>query len=39
MKIMNVIESEVSGKLVKILVNNAQPVEYNETLFIIDPEG
>lgn len=39
MKIMNVIESEVSGKLVKILANNAQPVEYNETLFIIDPEG
>ncbi|HDP67012.1 MAG TPA: acetyl-CoA carboxylase biotin carboxyl carrier protein [Candidatus Marinimicrobia bacterium] len=39
MKIMNVIESEVSGKLVKILVNDAQPVEYNETLFIINPEG
>ena len=39
MKIMNVIESEVSGKLVKILANNAQPVEYNQTLFIIDTAG
>lgn len=39
MKIMNVIESEVAGKLVKVLVNNAQPVEYNQTLFIIDPAG
>ena len=38
-KIMNVVESEVSGKLVKILVSNAQPVEYNQPLFIIDPDG
>ena len=37
MKIMNLIESEVSGKLVKILVNNAQPVEYNQTLFVVEP--
>ncbi len=36
MKIMNVIESEVSGTLKKILVENAQPVEYNQALFIID---
>jgi acetyl-CoA carboxylase biotin carboxyl carrier protein len=39
MKIMNVIESEVAGKLVKVLVDNAQPVEYNQPLFIIDPAG
>jgi len=39
MKIMNVIESEVTGKLVKILATNAQAVEYNQTLFIIDPAG
>ncbi|MDO9548852.1 MAG: acetyl-CoA carboxylase biotin carboxyl carrier protein [Candidatus Marinimicrobia bacterium] len=39
MKILNVIESEVSGKLVKILANNAQAVEYNQTLFLIDPAG
>jgi len=38
MKIMNVIEAEVPGKLVKILVDNAQPVEYNQTLFIIEKE-
>ncbi len=37
MKIMNVIESEVSGKIVKELVENAQPVEYNQTLFIVEP--
>ncbi len=39
MKIMNVIESEVTGKLIKMLVDNAQPVEYNQTLFVIDPAG
>ncbi|RKY55190.1 MAG: acetyl-CoA carboxylase biotin carboxyl carrier protein [Candidatus Neomarinimicrobiota bacterium] len=37
MKIMNVIESEVSGKIVKELVENAQPVEYNQTLFLVEP--
>jgi len=39
MKIMNEIESEMSGVVKKILVNNAQPVEYNQPLFIIDPNG
>ncbi len=39
MKLMNEIESEVSGKVVKILVENGQPVEYNQTLFLIDPKG
>ena len=36
MKLMNEIESEVSGKIVKILVENAQPVEYNQPLFHIE---
>jgi len=36
MKIMNEIESEVAGKVAKILVENGQPVEYNQTLFLID---
>jgi acetyl-CoA carboxylase biotin carboxyl carrier protein len=37
MKLMNEIESEVSGKIAKILVENAQPVEYNQVLFLIEP--
>ncbi len=37
MKLMNEIEAEVSGKLVKVLVDNAQPVEYNQPLFLVDP--
>lgn len=36
MKLMNEIESEVSGKIVKILVENAQAVEYNQPLFHIE---
>ena len=36
MKLMNEIESEISGKIVKILVENAQPVEYNQPLFLIE---
>ncbi|MEW6196274.1 MAG: acetyl-CoA carboxylase biotin carboxyl carrier protein [Bacteroidota bacterium] len=36
MKLMNEIESDVSGKVVKILVENASPVEYNQPLFIIE---
>lgn len=39
MKLMNEIESEVSGKIAKILVDNSQPVEYNQTLFLVDPNG
>lgn len=39
MKLMNEIESEVSGKVVKILVENGQPVEYNQALFLVDPKG
>ncbi len=37
MKLMNEIESEVSGKIAKIMVENAQPVEYNQVLFLIEP--
>lgn len=37
MKLMNEIESDVSGRIAKILVENAQPVEYNQVLFLIEP--
>jgi len=37
MKLMNEIESEVNGKVVAILAENGQPVEYGEPLFLIDP--
>ncbi len=39
MKLMNEIESEVSGKIVKILVENSQPVEYDQVLFLIEKAG
>ncbi len=35
---MNEIESDVSGTVVKILVENSQPVEYNQPLFLIQPD-
>jgi acetyl-CoA carboxylase biotin carboxyl carrier protein len=37
MKLMNEIESDVSGKLIKVLVENGKPVEYNQPLFLIEP--
>jgi acetyl-CoA carboxylase biotin carboxyl carrier protein len=37
MKLMNEIESEVDGRVVKILQENAKPVEYGEPLFLIEP--
>ena len=37
MKLFNEIESEVTGKIVKILVDNASPVEYDQPLFLIEP--
>lgn len=37
MKLMNEIESDVAGKLVKIVVENGQPVEYGQVLFLIEP--
>ncbi|MDQ6633567.1 MAG: acetyl-CoA carboxylase biotin carboxyl carrier protein [Gemmatimonadota bacterium] len=39
MKIMNEIESEVSGVVTEVLASDAQPVEYGQTLFRIDPNG
>lgn len=36
MKLMNEIESDVSGKIVKILVDNGKPVEYSQPLFLIE---
>ena len=36
MKLMNEIESDASGKIVKILVENATAVEYNQPLFLIE---
>ena len=37
MKLFNEIESEISGKIVKVLVDNANPVEYDQPLFLVDP--
>lgn len=37
MKLFNEIESEVSGKIVKVLVDDASPVEFDQPLFLIDP--
>ena len=37
MKLMNEIESETAGKIVQILVENGQPVEYGQPLFVIEP--
>jgi acetyl-CoA carboxylase biotin carboxyl carrier protein len=37
MKLFNEIESEVSGKIVKILIDDATPVEYDQVLFLVDP--
>jgi acetyl-CoA carboxylase biotin carboxyl carrier protein len=37
MKLFNEIESEVSGRIVKILADNASPVEYDQPLFLVEP--
>ena len=37
MKLMNEIESKVAGRVVKILVENAQPVEFGQHLFLVEP--
>jgi len=39
MKLMNEIESEVRGRVAKMAVENGQPVEYGQVLFLIDPQG
>ena len=37
MKLFNEIESEISGKIVKVLVDDASPVEYDQPLFLVEP--
>lgn len=37
MKLFNEIESEISGTIVKVLVDNATPIEYDQELFLVDP--
>lgn len=37
MKLFNEIESEVTGRIVKVLVDNASPVEYDQPLFLVEP--
>lgn len=39
MKLFNEIESEYTGKIVKVLVDNASPVEYDQPLFLIEPNS
>ena len=39
MKLFNEIESELAGKIVKVMVEDAQPVEYDQVLFLVDPKG
>ena len=38
MKLFNEIESEISGTIVKVLVDNALPVEYDQPLFLVEPD-
>lgn len=38
MKLMNEIESDISGRIKEILVENGQPVEYGEALFVLEPK-
>ena len=37
MKLFNEIESEVKGRIVKVLVEDASPVEYDQPLFLVEP--
>ncbi|MBI2460184.1 MAG: acetyl-CoA carboxylase biotin carboxyl carrier protein [Candidatus Rokubacteria bacterium] len=37
MKLMNEVESKVAGRVVKVLVENSQPVEYGQPLFLVEP--
>ncbi len=39
MKLFNEIESEVSGKIVKVMLEDASPVQYDQVLFLVDPKG
>ncbi|MBI2469175.1 MAG: biotin/lipoyl-binding protein, partial [Candidatus Rokubacteria bacterium] len=37
MKLMNEIESKVSGRVIRVLAENGQPVEYGQPLFLVEP--
>jgi acetyl-CoA carboxylase biotin carboxyl carrier protein len=37
MKLFNEIESEISGRIVKVLADDASPVEYDQPLFLVEP--
>jgi acetyl-CoA carboxylase biotin carboxyl carrier protein len=37
MKLMNEIESEVSGRIVKVVAENGKPVEFGQALFLVEP--
>ena len=37
MKLFNEIEAEISGKIIKVLVDNSNPVDYDQPLFLVDP--
>ena len=37
MKLFNEIESEISGKIIKVLVDDSSPVEFDQPLFLVDP--
>jgi acetyl-CoA carboxylase biotin carboxyl carrier protein len=37
MKLFNEIESEISGRIVKVLVDDATPIEFDQELFLVDP--
>ena len=39
MKLMNEIESEIAGRIVKVMADNAKPVEFGQVLFMVDPKG
>ena len=39
MKLFNEIESEVSGKIVKVMIEDASPVQYDQVLYLVDPKG
>ena len=39
MKLFNEIEAEVTGKIVKVMIDDASPVEYDQVLFLVDPKA
>ena len=39
MKLFNEIESDIKGKIVKVMVETASPIEYDQVLFLVDPKG